>query len=610
LRAAILATALLLASSGAVAYDWLQFNGDAAHSGHNTVETTLGASNVATLALKYQVALPAVADGAPVYLANITTSSGVKDLVFVTTKAGDTVALDAATGTQIWKKSYAAGTCKINGSGGACYTTSSPAIDPNRQFVYAYGLDGKVHKLRVADGVEISGSGWPQLATTKGSEEKASSALATATAGGVDYLYVVHGGYPGDNGDYQGHVTAINLATGAQAVFNTMCSASAVHYQHIPSAPNCGVTRSAVWSRPGVIYDSATNRIFVATGNGSYDANIVWSESVLALHPDGTGGAGKPIDSYTPATWASLDSSDADLGSTSPAILPVPATSKVQHLALQGGKDAKLRLLNLANLSGQGSVGHTGGEVGAVINVPQGGGVLTQPAVWVNPADNTTWAFVANGSGISALHVAFDASGNPSLQVAWQKANGGTSPIVANKVLYYAANGVIRALDPLTGNALWSSNLIGNIHWESPIVANGRLFITDEAGKLSAFALPSGAPAITSANQATFVVGKAGSFKVTATGVPAPTLSIAGTLPTGITFTPSTGMLAGTPGAGTTGNKPLTFTATNGVVPDATQSFTLSIVAQAKGSTVTFNDSHCTTFTMTGPAGHQTLNCK
>jgi hypothetical protein len=90
--------------------------------------------------------------------------------------------------------------------------------------------------------------------------------------------------------------------------------------------------------------------------------------------------------------------------------------------------------------------------------------------------------------------------------------------------------------------------------------------------------------AITSANTATFVLGSLGSFTLTATGLPAPTLSESGALPTGVGFTAATGVLAGTPAAGTAGNYPITFTAHNGVGTDATQSFTL-IVPQAPAIT-------------------------
>jgi hypothetical protein len=85
------------------------------------------------------------------------------------------------------------------------------------------------------------------------------------------------------------------------------------------------------------------------------------------------------------------------------------------------------------------------------------------------------------------------------------------------------------------------------------------------------------APAITSASSTGFTVGSAGSFTVTATGYPAPTLAIAGSLPSGVTFVPATGVLSGTPATGTGGSYPLTFTATNGVGMPAQQSFTLTV---------------------------------
>ncbi|QBB71920.1 hypothetical protein ELE36_17000 [Pseudolysobacter antarcticus] len=109
------------------------------------------------------------------------------------------------------------------------------------------------------------------------------------------------------------------------------------------------------------------------------------------------------------------------------------------------------------------------------------------------------------------------------------------------------------------------------------------------------------APAITSVNTTTFTVGAAGTFTVTASGVPAPTLSISGTLPSGVTFTAATGVLAGTPAAGTGGTYSLTFTANNGVTPNAAQTFTLT-VQQAPAITSANN----TTFTV-GTAGTFTV---
>jgi large repetitive protein len=87
------------------------------------------------------------------------------------------------------------------------------------------------------------------------------------------------------------------------------------------------------------------------------------------------------------------------------------------------------------------------------------------------------------------------------------------------------------------------------------------------------------APAITSANAATFTVGTAGSFNVTATGFPAPTFTESGALPAGVTFNDTTGLLSGTPDAGTAGTYTLTLTAMNGVDTDVTQTFTLTVAA-------------------------------
>lgn len=541
-----LATGLLLlalpgarggAVSAAAPYDWPQFNGDAAHSGNNTAESTLTASNVSGLTRLFHATLPATADGAPAYLNAVAIPGGTKDLVYVTTRDGYIVALDAHTGATVWSHQNGPGTCHINttssASGTPCYTTSSPAIDPNRQYVYSYGLDGYAHKYAVGDGAEIKTGGWPEVTTLKGIDEKGSSALTVAMAqSGVSYLYVTHGGYPGDNGDYQGHITTVDLADGVQRVFNATCSDQAVHFVERPGSPDCPQVQTAVWGRPGVVYDPDTDKIYFSTGNGPFDANAAgapnhdWGDSVLALSPDGMGADGGPLDSYTPGDYQSLRDNDQDIGSTSPAILPAPASSAVQHLGLQSGKDSALRLLNLDNLSGHGGPGHTDGQVGQVIPVPQGGAVLPTPAVWVNPGDGSTWVFVASYNGLSALQLTVDSSGTPSLRARWTNGDGGTSPIVANNVLYDASYGALKALDPTTGAVLWQDTTIGPIHWESPIVADGAVYLTDgntaSGGSLSEYALPASPTSTPAPPTATPIPPTAISPPIPPTATPAP----------------------------------------------------------------------------------------
>lgn len=401
-------------------YNWLQFNDDAthsgAHSGTNALETTLTAANVGGLTQVFRVPIATNIDGALAYLHGATVGSTSRDLLFGNEKDGLVVVFDANSGALLYSTRFVTPNTCFHDGNQPCHTTSTPAIDPNLQYVYVYGLDGYVHKIHIGDWAEVRGGGWPELATRKPQDEKGSSALSLArTNGGQTYLYVSSGGYPGDSGDYQGHVTAINLADGSQRVFNALCSntLSAGAPPHIdyrnttpPGASSCGHNQSAVWGRPGVVHDPDTDKIYFSTGNGEcVPTSFSWGDSVLALKPDGSGEVangqpdGNPIDSYTapsgPAgvdgTCANLQSRDADLGSTSPAILPVAAglNSEYGHVAVQGGKDSKLRLLNLDNLSNQAGPGHFGGEF-SMIGVPQGGEVLSAPAVWVQPGSGTT----------------------------------------------------------------------------------------------------------------------------------------------------------------------------------------------------------------------------
>ena len=110
------------------------------------------------------------------------------------------------------------------------------------------------------------------------------------------------------------------------------------------------------------------------------------------------------------------------------------------------------------------------------------------------------------------------------------------------------------------------------------------------------------APAITSTASTNFTIGVAGTFTVTATGTPTPAIGESGSLPSGVTFVDhgnGTGTLAGTPAAATNGSYPLTFTAANGNLPNAAQSFTLFVTS---GSAPTITSAATTTFTI-GVAG-------
>ena len=113
------------------------------------------------------------------------------------------------------------------------------------------------------------------------------------------------------------------------------------------------------------------------------------------------------------------------------------------------------------------------------------------------------------------------------------------------------------------------------------------------------------APAIVSANSTTFTVGTFASFTVMTSGFPTPALTETGALPSGVTFADNgngTATLSGTPASGTAATYPITFTANNGVAPNGTQSFTLTVNTApviTSGASTTFTVGTLGTFTVT-----------
>ncbi|MCW2595828.1 MAG: Ig family protein, partial [Jatrophihabitans sp.] len=115
-------------------------------------------------------------------------------------------------------------------------------------------------------------------------------------------------------------------------------------------------------------------------------------------------------------------------------------------------------------------------------------------------------------------------------------------------------------------------------------------------------------PAITSTDHVQFTVGSAGTFAVTTTGVPNATITETGALPGGVTLVDhadGTATLAGTPASATGGTYPITLTASNGINPDAVQSFTLTVneapaITSADHATFTVGTAGTLTVTATG----------
>lgn len=92
-------------------------------------------------------------------------------------------------------------------------------------------------------------------------------------------------------------------------------------------------------------------------------------------------------------------------------------------------------------------------------------------------------------------------------------------------------------------------------------------------------------PVLTSDPDSAFTVGVSGSFDIEATpGNPSTTVLTASALPDGLVFTDNgdgTATLAGAPAIGTAGVHPVTFTASNGILPDSVLTGEITITAAA-----------------------------
>jgi glucose dehydrogenase len=442
------------AGAGAASSDWLQFGHDAQSSGVGPATTPITAGTAGRLRLR-QVRIDGVADSAAIALSGVTVRGVRQDVIVVTTSYGKAIAIDPRTGRRLWEFRPAG----VNSSpGNPQVTTASPAADPDRRFVYSASPDGVVHKLALATGRPV----WSRRVALDPGHEKIASSLHVSGR----WVVAVTGGYIGDAPPYDGHVVTIDRASGRMVhVWNSECS----DRHRLIRASSCGVTNTrgdnAIWGRAGAIIEPGSGRILVATGNGPFNGRTSWGDSVLELSPD----AGALLHNWTPTDEAHLDATDTDLGSTSPALLPAFGGKR---LALQGGKAGVLDLLNLDRLNGSagGAGRRLGGEVSQT-SAPGGAQVFTQPAVWARAGH--IYVFVADGSATAAYELVDPA--HPRLRRVWEKGSAGTSPMLAGGLLYvFDPGGTVNIRKPLSG-ALVRALPAGEGHWNSPIVASGRL---------------------------------------------------------------------------------------------------------------------------------------
>ena len=234
---------------------------------------------------------------------------------------------------------------------------------------------------------------------------------------------------------------------------------------HRPDTCPLTTTRggNAIWGRAGVVIEPGTGRILLATGNGPFDGSRNWGDSVLEFAPDTFGccTTGRPTDQVQ------LDHSDTDLGSTSPALLPAFGG---RRLAVQGGKDGKLRVLDLDRLDGTtgGAGARLGGELSEVstpgaksssprrpCGAPRSRPTCSSPTIPARPPISSSTRPIRVCHGVA-------------------DATPGTSPSSPAACSTCSIRAAHRGPPPPTG-ALVRSLPSASGHWNSPIVIGGRV---------------------------------------------------------------------------------------------------------------------------------------
>jgi hypothetical protein len=439
--------AVLAACGGASArtsahgVDWRMFGFVPVRSNSGPAATGITAKNVSHLR-RQRVLLDGTVDSSAIYLHDVRVHGKTHDVFFVTTTYGKTEAIDAATGRRLWRYTPAG---YSSWAGSYRVTTATPVADPGRASIYAASPDGSIQRLRVSDGHVL----WRRAITLLPAREKIASALNIANG----HVLATTGGYIGDEPPYQGHVAVIDAHSGKLLhVWNSLCSD---HAQLIvPSS--CAGSDSAIWGRGGAVVEPKTGALLVATGNGPFDAKTYWGDSLLRLSKNA-----QLLGSWTPANEAELESGDLDLGSASPAWLGDGLA------AVQGGKDGKLRLVDVSRLA----LGKLGGEL-QTVSTPGATDLFSAPAVW--HSGGVTWTFVG-GAGLDAWKLR-----GRRLVRAWSNGTGSTSPVVAGGLLYAfdPGGGVLHVYAPKTGK-LVATLAAGAGHWNSPIVVDGRIALPE-----------------------------------------------------------------------------------------------------------------------------------
>ena len=550
----------------------LQRSYDASVTGANLTETTLTPANVgpSSFGLLFKLPVDDVIFAQPLYVPNVAIpNQGTHNVLYVATMSDSVYAFDADTGgAPLWQVNLASlvggqivpiagfthlGNKNIVGNLGVL---STPVIDPvtNIMYVVACALEGgtmvyRLHALDITTGVEPLGPG----VLITGSSNRPDfvpiqqiQRLSLVLAAGQVVIGFSAIELESSTQVYSGWVMAYSETTLQQTgVFATLNTGN-----------GAGVWQSG---RPPVV-DSA-GYVYLFTGNGysgtGYDGINNFSESALKLDP--AHGLAL-VDWFTPSNWSAMDSSDEDLSSSGP--LMIPGTSP--PVLAGGGKTNFIYLLNSANLGKVNPVATGDTQIIQRLNITNNefrGG----PVYWNRSAANGGPLLYNWGAADTAKAFAFTGTQLASTPTT----QGTTSQVWPGGIMALSANGdqagilwanvttgstsennpptagELRALDAtnLAAADLWNSGMnatrdgYGNFaKFVPPVVVNGKVYVATWSSQVAVYGLLSSFTVLPATVnfplQSTNVASAPAAVTVTNTGtiaLPIASIAIAGT---------------------------------------------------------------------------------
>jgi uncharacterized repeat protein (TIGR03806 family) len=518
----------------------LTFHNDNTRQGANTNETFLTPSNVnvTNFGKLFTYAVDGYVYSQPLIVTNLNIANkGVRNVVFVATEHDTVYAFDAdsngdANGGLLWQTNLGIAAISPSSEYGTRYhaqgntdlvpeegATGTPVIDPVSGTIYLDAFTREVvagvstnyfhriHALNITNGNEQPYSPVVVSASVPGRGVSGNGSVvnflaiqhlqrpALTLAGGI--LYVCYGSH-GDTDPYHGWIIGYNptnLVKLTNYIFNTTPNATTAVF-----GGNAG--EGALWmGGNGLCVDTNTN-LYFEVANGSFSANTNggdYGDSFMRLST--TNGL-TVADYFTPYNQAAMQSSDTDLGSGGPVLLPDSVGSVAHpHLIVGAGKEGKIYLVdrdNMGHYNGTDGVNGTDSQiVQSISGAIGGGGSYAVPAYFNNrifytgKTDNVRAFIITNGVIVTTPQSISPTSLGAFTGSPVVSANGTNNGIVwatdpgaylsSGPAVLHAYNATNLALELYNSSQnLARDNPGGAVKMTAPTVAGGKVYVGAE----------------------------------------------------------------------------------------------------------------------------------